>query len=223
MPLTENQVEILRNAIAAYSFPCVLYNFENGYEISHPTMSPVEEAIRHDLLSGNNDSVMNGLSNVLYWGFAQIGFRDTRVNKFRSEVRVEQLHDAAILFQKMERIDLMKIKNIKLPQFSGMSFISKVAMFLDPENYVILDKQIIKMNQVQIPTLLNEIAFGKNETRIRISNNNISVYLNWCKKCSSISQAYFDGLYRAVDIERGFFTLIQNGNVDQAAEILLNA
>lgn len=86
-----------------------------------------------------------------------------------------------------------------------------------------MDKQIIKMNQVQIPTLLNEIAFGKNETRIRISNNNISVYLNWCKKCSSISQAYFDGLYRAVDIERGFFTLIQNGNVDQAAEILLNA
>ena len=223
MPLTENQVKILRNAIEGYNFPCVYYDFENHYEVSHQTMYPVEEAVRNDLISGNNDSVKNGLSNVLYWGFAQIGFRDTRVNKFRSEVRSGHLHDAAILFRHNENIHLMEIKSINLPQFSGMSFVSKIAMFLDPNNYVILDKQIIKMNKVPIPTVLNEIAFGEKETRIRISQNNIRVYFNWCQKCSRISKSYFNGLYRAVDIERGFFTLIQNDNINQAAEILSNA
>lgn len=223
MPLTENQIEILLNAILAYNFPCVYYDFEDGYEVSHPSMPPVEEAIKKDLISGNNYNIKNGLSNVLYWGFAQVGYRDTRVNTFRNEVRTEQLHKAAILFQDQENIDLMEIKNINLPQYSGMSFVSKVAMFLNPDRYVILDKQILKMNRTPLPTLLNEISFGKSETRIRISKNNIRVYLKWCQKCSEISQIYFNGLYRAVDIERGFFTLIKNDNVNQAGEILSHA
>ena len=223
MPLTETQIGILRNAITAYNFPCVYYDFENSCEVSRSIMSPVEEAIKNDLISGNNYNVKNGLSNVLYWGFAQVGYRDTRVNTFRSKVRDDQLHDSAILFQNQENIDLMKIKNINMPQFSGMSFISKVAMFLNPEKYVILDKQILKMNQTPLPTLFNEIAFGERETRIRISINNGRIYLKWCLECSRISQDYFDSLYRAVDIERGFFTLIQNCNVEQAAKILSNA
>ena len=223
MPLTENQIGILRNAITAYNFPCVYYDFENGCEVSHLTMSPVEEALKNDLISRNSYNVKNGLSNVLYWGFAQVGYRDTRVKTFRSKVRDGQLHDASILFKDQENIDLMKIKNINMPQFSGMSFISKVAMFLNPKKYVILDKQILKMNQIPLPTLLNEIAFGDRETRIRISRNNIRIYLRWCLGCSRISQDYFDNIYRAVDIERGFFTLIQNGNVNQAAKILSNA
>lgn len=223
MPLTDNQVETLRNAVEGYNFPCVYYDYENNCEVSHPTMHPVEEAVRNDLISGNNEFVKNGLSNVLYWGFAKIGFRDRRVNEFRSKVRPGQLLDAAILFQQNEETDLMEIKNLNLPQFSGMSFISKIAMFLDPNNYVILDKQIVKMNEVPMPTVLNRITFGENETRIRISQNNIGVYLEWCRKCSSISESYFGGLYRAVDIERGFFTLIQNGEINQAVEILSNA
>jgi hypothetical protein len=34
---------------------------------------------------------------------------------------------------------------------------------------------------------------------------------------------YFDGLFRAVDIERGFFQLVQTGNIRAAAEILQHA
>ena len=131
MPLTDSQIEILRNAIEGYNFPCGYYDYENDCEVSHQAMYPVEKAVRNDLISGNNDSVKNGLSNVLYWGFAKIGFRDTRVNKFRSEVRSGQLHDAAILFQHHENIDLMEIKSINLPQFSGMSFVSKIAIIGD--------------------------------------------------------------------------------------------
>lgn len=223
MALTENQVEMLSNAIEAYNFPCVFYDFQNACEVSHPNMYPVEQAIRNDLVSGNNDHVKNGLSNVLYWGFAQVGYRDIRVNNFRTVVRVEQLHDAATIFQQKKNINLIEIKNIKLPQFSGMSFISKIAMFLDPKKYVVLDQQILKMNKIISPTILKAITFSQKETQIRISKNNVQVYSSWCQKCQEISESYLNGSYRAVDVERGFFTLIKNGRVPQAASILVDA
>jgi len=223
MPLTEEQINILRDAITIYHFPCVYYDFENEHEVSCPIMAPVEESIRNDLISGDNHNVKNGLSNVLYWGFAQVGFRDTRVTIFRSKVTNDQLDEAAALFQDQNNIILSHIKNIKLPQFSGMSFVSKIAMFINPNKYAILDKQILKMKHTPVQTLLDEISFCNSETRIRISKNNDRVYSNWCNKCKEISSLYFNGLYRTVDIERGFFTLIQNGNVIPAAEILSNA
>jgi len=34
-------------------------------------------------VSGEIELVKNGLSNVLYWGFAQVGYRDKRVSIFR--------------------------------------------------------------------------------------------------------------------------------------------
>ncbi len=110
-----------------------------------------------------------------------------------------------------------------LPQFSGMSFITKIRMFLDPHNYVILDQQILKMKNYRIPTLLNEIAFGENETQIRISQKNIMVYNSWCGKCTDISDSYYEGRYRAADVERGFFNLIQKQKTRLATSILSSA
>ena len=110
-----------------------------------------------------------------------------------------------------------------MPQFSGMSFISKVRMFLAPTSYVILDQQLLKINNEPFETLLNKIKFGKKETQIRISKDNITVYKKWCDKCIEISNTIFNGIYRAVDIERGFFTLIQNDNATLAAKILSKA
>ena len=183
----------------------------------------VEEFIRKDLISGNPEFVKNGLSNVIYWGYARIGYRDRRVETFRNKVTHGQLYDATRCFKDTHGIGLVEIKKLRLPQFSGMSFISKIRMFLDPDNSAILDKQILKMNETPFQTLLKEIAIGNKETQIRISKNNVRVYLNWCKKCSEISAVYFKSKYRAVDLERGFFTLIQNGKVDFAAEILSEA
>jgi len=220
--LKNHQIELLGQAIQDYNFPCVYYDFNNDDEISAPNMIPVEKAIRNNLISGSIENVKNGLSNVLYWGYAQVGYRDTRIIRFRSEVSNRQLQDAASLFQQHDDLDLLEIKSIKLPQFSGMSFVSKIMMFLNPNKYVILDRQILKMNQVPISTLLNEIIFGDGENQIRISKNNNRVYLNWCNKCSEISELIFDGQYRAVDIERGFFKLIQNKEIIQAATILSN-
>jgi hypothetical protein len=223
MTLLKDQIEALVDAIMGYNFPCVCYDFLKNCPAPKPNMRSVEEFIRNDLIGGNPASVKNGLSNIIYWGFARVGFRDSRVETFRNQVTQAQLYDAARYFKDPRGVDLIEIKKLRLPQFSGMSFISKIRMFLDPKNFAILDKQILKMNETPFHTLLKEIAIGKNETQIRISKRNVRVYTNWCKKCSEISTVYFKGKYRVVDLERGFFTLIQSGKVDFAAEILSKA
>jgi len=220
MNLSKAEIDILNNAINGYSFPCVCYDFNDDRPLNFQNMKMVEEFVRKDLKSGDYNSVKNGLSNVLYWGFAQIGYRDTRVEIFRKKVTEGHLHDAAILFERIEGVALKEIWKIRLPQFSSMSFISKIRMFLDPANYVILDQQILKINKAPFLTVLKNVKFGDKETQIRISNNNIAVYQKWCRKCKDISVSLFKDKYRAVDIERAFFTLIQRNQAHSAAEIL---
>ena len=214
---------MINESIRDYSFPCVCYDFEKDREINLTDMKEVENIIRGDLLSGKRSSVKNGLSNVLYWGFSKVGYRNKRVERFRQEVTKGQLHEAASCFKSIKGDALRKILKIKMPQFSGMSFISKVRMFLDPEKYVILDQQILKMNNESYPTVLKDIKFSAKETQIRVSEANCRIYQNWCDKCRHISTNYFECAYRAVDIERGFFTLIQKGKVALAAGILSNS
>lgn len=223
MALSQDEINILDEAIKEYSFPCVCYDFQKDQPLGFPNMIDVEKFIRKDLISGSSAYVKNGLSNVLYWGFAQVGVRDRRVAIFRNQVTQGQLYDATTLFEEIRGNGLREIWRIKLPQFSGMSFISKVRMFLNPTKYAILDRQILKMNKAPFETPLKRIKFGENETQIRISKDNAVVYQKWCNKCNEISNSIFKGLYRAVDVERGFFTLIQNNKVALAAEILSKA
>ena len=220
MTISNKHLNILTEAIRSYSFPFAYYDFINDRPSFQQSMILIEKLIRDDLVSGDLQLVKNGLSNVLYWGFAQVGYRDQRVSIFRNQVTMAQLHCAARLFPNINGDGLQEMKKLRLPQFSGMSFISKVRMFLDPIQYVILDKQILKMINTPFVTILNNISFRPSDTQIRISENNCSVYLNWCKKCATISKNHFDSKYRAVDVERGFFTLIQNRQVNNAAEIL---
>lgn len=220
MSLSNDQIIILKDAIDTYDFPCAYFDFLNGLPAPQRNMMLVEKLIRDDLTSGDSLTVRNGLSNVLYWGYAQTGYRDTRIQKFRTDVTDKKLQEAATLFININNDGLKSIKNIGLPEFSGMSFITKIRMFLDPHNYVILDQQILKMKKIAIPTLLNEISFGESETQIRISQKNIMVYNRWCGKCNDIANHYFQGRYRAVDVERGFFNLIQKKKERLAATIL---
>jgi hypothetical protein len=223
MGLTKDELEALEYAIKGYDFPCVYYDFLNGHPVQHTNMLPVEKFIRSDLISRNPELVKNGLSNVLYWGFAEVGYRDRRVKDFRDNVTQEQLNNAGVLFDEINEDCLTEIKKIVLPQFGFMSFITKVRMFLDPINYVVLDRQILKMRKEPYRTLLDDIRLGHKETAIRISRSNIDVYIRWCKKCGEISLSYFNNKYRAVDIERGFFYLIQNHRGNLAARILSKA
>ena len=92
-----------------------------------------------------------------------------------------------------------------------MSFISKVLMFLNPKKYCVLDKQIARLRTHNGLKSLNQLTCRPNETQIRISVHNEAVYDGWRGECHTISAEYFENEYRGVDIERGFFQLLQQG------------
>ena len=85
-----------------------------------------------------------------------------------------------------------------------------------------LDWQIMKIHDECPTTLLRQLDVGKS-TQIPITRHNSEVYEAWCRKMVDISSVYFDARFRAVDVERGFFQLIQAGNVVVAAQILSGA
>ena len=58
----------------------------------------VECFVRLQLLSQDLGEVRDGLSNVLYWGFYNAGYRDCRVEDFRQRVTLAKLRDASDLF-----------------------------------------------------------------------------------------------------------------------------
>ena len=79
MVLDKPQVESLAAAVREYDFPCVVFDFNGGEECRLASMVEVETAIRSQLLASGMASIKDGLSNVLYWGYARTGYRDTRV------------------------------------------------------------------------------------------------------------------------------------------------
>jgi hypothetical protein len=221
MFLSPSQKEELHKAIKEFSFPPEYYNFILDRPERLENTRAVEARIKVDLISSNINLVKNGLSNVLSWGFARMRFRDVRVDDFRTKVTTPQLEAATSLFISGILPSLYEIKRIGLPQFSGVSFVSKIRMFLDPENSATLDRQIMKIHAVRPDTVLSKVKEHKNQ--IPITANNAEAYEMWCRKMREISERYFAGGFRAVDIERGFFHLVQEAKVSLAGEILRDA
>src|SRR5687768_11089608 len=91
MALTASRVAELEMAITSYAFPPIYFDFRTGVEVRARQMKAVEDAIREMLTSKTNGQVLDGLTNVIYWGYAQIGYRDTRVRRFRRDVTADQL------------------------------------------------------------------------------------------------------------------------------------
>jgi len=220
--LSPEQTVCLRNAIACYGFPPNYFNFtKNIPERLHDTKA-VEIAIRQGLISGKPEPVKNALSNVLYWGYGTMGIRDTRVSRFRNRLTGAQLTQACNLFCTPMVPSVMEIKKLRLPEFSGLSFVSKVRMFLDPDHSAILDWQIMKIRDRCPNTVLAQFGLG-DSTQIRITADNSNAYEAWCQRMMDISRMHFGGRFRAVDVERGLFQLVQSGDVDTAARILRDA
>lgn len=221
MPLQQRQISILTQAIQEYSFPSAHFDFDQNAADDKDNIKELEMLINRELTSNDCQRVKDGLSNVLYWGYAQMGIRDTRVSRFRNKVSRVQLADAASLFSKSSLPSLLKIKKICLPEFSGISFVSKIRMFLDPSNSATLDFQIMKM-QLNCPnSVLSEIQLR--QTQIPITAHNSEKYEKWCETLKDIARRYLGEQSRAVDVERGLFHLIQSGKVQMASEILRNA
>ncbi len=223
--LTNLQKEDLQEAITKYDFPQVAYDFKSNVELQFDNMLKLESYIFKQLSSQDSSSIKDGLSNVLYWGYATSGYGKYRVDQFRQNVTEEQMMAAQQLFQKTLRPTIASLKALSMPQFSGISFISKIRMFLSPDDSAILDRQIMKMKFTNHgeDTILANFSHTQNETQIRASNPNSLAYEAWCTRLFDISSINFDSQYRVVDIERGFFILIRNGMTDYAVKILTEA
>lgn len=223
MPLTGEQIAFFREAIIGYSFPAVYYDFQENRKVQASSMADVEHAISGQLCSVHAEDVKNGLANILYWGYANVGYRDIRVEGLNNNITIGQIKAFQALLANGRTPTMAEIKTIHIPQYSGMSFLSKVLMFLNPTHYCVLDKQIARLRTENSPKALNQLSFGPKETQIRISSHNEAIYNCWCAECLEVSTTYYGGEYRVVDIERGFFHLIQQGRLLDAQTIYNSA
>ncbi len=212
---TSDYGSALCTAIRKYDFPAVTCDFNAGdAEIRHADMGGVEDCIRELLISSSRKQVKDGLSNVLYWGYANSpGRRRYRVGKFRNDVTDDQLDSFAEIAACTPPPGPIRIKKIGLPQFSGMSFITKIMMFLDPAGCPVLDMRIADAfsQSSDFPPLEGLVFRKRADTTIRVSRMNECVYRKWASWCGGIAEyvsasGSCEGV-RAVDVERALFTL----------------
>lgn len=217
MPLTQTQVNDLSAAVNAYGFPPTYYDFVANAPIHAANMPTVEAAIQAMLLSANPAIAKQGLANVLYWGYAQIGFGPIRVRRFWNGVTAAQIAQYQALIATHGVPSLKQLRAIRMPEYSGISFLSKVLMFLDPANYCVLDLQLAGIRLTPGARPLNRLVV--HGTTIGATFHNQNIYNAWRTECMNINNVYFGGVYRVVDIERGFFQMIQAGNLTTAQVI----
>ena len=226
---------MLCKTIGKYAFPKVTYDFAKDPDYkdkdnqdnqnphkkdnlhAHDCMRAVEKYIGDLLHSEDTQSVKDGLSNVLYWGWARKpGRRDSWVEELRKFVRLAQeLAGSSIV---PPAGGLLKIKELGIPKFTyGISFVSKILMFLGPERYPVLDWEIAKAyaKEPAFPPLQN-LTFSINAKSIRITERNTAVYDTWACWCREIGRVVNEVLeppyhVRAVDVERALFTLADKG------------
>jgi len=223
MALSDDLRTVLLQAIEDYDFPFVTYDFIENKEIQHQSMRDVEARISEQLLAEKPESIRDGFSNVLYWGYARTGYRWNRITDFRTKATVDKLSRAGKTLRELHRSGVREIAKLQLPQFSGLSFVSKVRMFLDPTNYVVLDIQLLKLRDQERPNIFHEVTH-KEKTSIRITQKNQAVYEQWCSICRRIAAKEFGEIgIRAVDVERGVFHLTQTGRMLLAAQIVADA
>jgi hypothetical protein len=220
VPLSNAQVSNLNAAITGYAFPAVYFDFARNTPVAAANMAAVEAHIHNQLTSPNQQSVLHGLANVLYWGYAQIGYRNVRVHNFLAGANAAHASAFGRLRNGGAVPTLHQLKGIRIPQFSGISFISKILAFLDPINYCVLDQQLARIANGNGGKALNQLVQGP---QLRVTANNQRAYDAWRKECATISSVYFRGVYRVIDIERGFFHLVQTGQLQLAQKIYADA
>ena len=184
-------------------------------------MRQLESSIREDLISGDPFRVKDGLSSVLYWGYYRFGYRGKRVNNFRNKITEQGLALAAQTLQSLSGAGLQTLKELGLPQFSKVTFLSKVRMFLAPQHYVVLDKGLVEgLKNTEPVTLFQKV---KVDTSIPVTPENELLYQRWCNLCEEAVKKYFQGQdFLAVDVERGIWHLVKNSQHKEAANIIVN-
>lgn len=216
MTLNDQHLLDLNNAIEHNTIPTVYFDFINEKEVTAINLNSVESYIHLLLNSKKPKMVIYGLANVLYWGYAQKGFRDKRVKGFMDKTKKKHGEAFQALIQGAYVPTPAEIKDLKIPEFSGIASISKILAFLDPVEHCMLDQQIARLGHQRTQKALRQLKLGQ---QLVVTKHNQTVYDSWKKECMTISQTYFKSRYRAVDIERGFSQLIQDDQLELAQTI----
>lgn len=202
----------LIDAIRAYDYPPVTYDFVEERERCFSTMRDLDSFLQHLLQASDLQSLKNGLSGILYWGYYRAGFRDHRVTTFRRTVADVRLQRASETFRVLDGTGIISLKKLDLPQFSNMAFITKLRTFLDPERYCVLDSKIAKL--APLATRLH-----RQRTYIPINLQNDRAYRWWVDTCFSLASRLQMKL-RPVDVERGLFCLVDHSKLEFAEQLL---
>ena len=202
----------LRRALGKYYYPCVVWDFSNQREIILPSMRKVEEVIRTQLTSRKPSLVKQGLANVVFWGHRSTGRWKPRLARFLDQVTVAQLEQAAQQLPGITGPGLGAIRELSLPEFSRISFLSKLRMFLDPVRHVVLDLRLARLKKATTATLFKGLSVQA--TCIPCTLSNERVYGCWCSVCDKWGRHL---KWPAVDVERAVFVLAEE-DVDAAAD-----
>ena len=227
LPL-QQYAALLCEAIRDYDFPAVTYDFTEEKPLHHDSMLAVEQYIGTLLRSTDFSAVKDGLSNVLYWGYAQQpGRGDFKVRDFRKTIPEPEREPKLDKFAQLMRsgqADLSNIKKLQLRQFSQISFVSKILMFLDPTRCPVLDLKIANAFAKSSFLPLQNLTFAKGG--IRITERNATAYDTWACWCRDIATVVNEAPVspcrgvRAVDVERALFTLVDSQATDKARMLL---
>ncbi len=235
-PPRREYAALLREAVEGYDYPRVVYDFRTESETCCEDMLGVEECIGALLRSRAPERIRDGLSNVLFWGYArQPRRRDAKVRDFRGATPVgdPRLGQFAELVGAMgERprpeaggSELLGLKRLRLRQFGQMSFATKILMFLDPR-FPVLDLKVAKAFASGGFAPLSDLRFDKGG--IRITRSNMMAYQCWARWCQEIARLTNEeppsprrGL-RAVDVERALFTIADRPDRRDRARRLLD-
>src|SRR5207247_6303259 len=104
-------------AISAYDYPPVTYDFALQREVYFPAMLKLDDHLHRLLHSGDVRTVKDGLSGVLYWGHYRTGIRDHRVKRFRAMVTRNQLEQCIRTFNTLDGTSLSRLQGMGLPEF----------------------------------------------------------------------------------------------------------
>jgi len=217
MPLNKTQVNELENAIKSYGFPPQYWDFTRGCAAKAPSMKFLEQLIYKQLTAGKTHDVKRGLANVVFWGNAGAGYQMDRFDKFITKITPGQINSFIKLIAGGNIPTLKQIASLKMPGYSKISFVSKLLMFLNPRSHCVLDLQLRQLRTNGGPGPINRVKFYS--TSIPITKHNSVCYDDWRQQCHDISDKYYKSKYRTVDVERGFFNLIQTGNNKLAQNI----
>ena len=189
-----------------------------------------------DLLnSEHDDDMLRGLASSVFWGYAsgQAGrhtpgralARANMLAQGRNGPRaVAAQNPADVLMHLRQARQELKNGNpgaalgeaMKI-QFLGMSFASKLLMFLDPARAAVYDSVIAELLKTNESPELRKMAIGEANPERTLLGRRMDAYRRWCDFCvteaaelNAQGSCWTDwnedkSSWRAVDIERAFF------------------